>query len=976
VALGTTQALQFVTPQATVTNLTYEFRLSGMTLLATDQWVFDDGTAGCFIRANTTDMDCINHGAGGPQAVVHFGNLTDIRVRASQDGTANIWSTEVWPASGSQTGYGLGQLPSKMGAINYGGFNTAGIAKAGFGSANGGNIGFVRAYNTAVATGLRPPAENPTSKGNLWDFEFENSLTDAGPNHVAVTVTFGSITYNTNDVFNPIATWIGYRKPPKASYALFTPTFSVSLNESLTLNGSASFDSLLDNGVPTYSWTQNAGSGSFSSNVAPSPTFTSTSAGDFIIQLTVTDAAKNTGTLSGHVAGVNTDANYVIQTGQGPLWDSIMGPVTMMGTSPWPWFDLTEVAVGNTNAAYALANQLPTLGPQVEPSACTVSVSNGPFIVTGSGCHFTTDGVTTGANCTDGSTSCLIIGWTTVDGPGTGRLECGVQTIVDDNHINCQAYDGAVGVVQLNSTGSGYPIYFPGPGSVGGDPWVCGGNSANAACYTYYDTTLAYYKLYYRTGLTQYLTIAREYADKWWQWGFDHGAGLPFPRALNISSQILRALDGHNERFPAFFVTMNWYANLDNFDGPPNADNREAGYVQTFLGMLARTSLVYDTANHGRYCAWVQSSAPLWINNINSSGFVRENIFGGSAPGYPYTIVAPYESPWRSGVFGPWGMAWSYRAMSDSTDAACYNPSLATAAYSAVTTMVTSTFNLGYSNPAYGGNRGIYYDVGSGSNGNTGYTTGPGTVSISLGSTTVIGNGTQFLADGICDGTHWIGIAGGGVNSVVHRIVTCASQTQLTIDGAWGSAPWAAGGNERASQTGVQYAEAESASTSCASAAATCWNDIGEVPDGDRNLARTPPGITGLAYAQFGCNLCLGYGDSYFSSSFGGPADGPGGVVNCPVSRARLPGKQLTPNPCGPEADGYQSDVIATLPACGSHAPPCGGGASPIDAKNFGEAFGFPGADTYLANRLNGLPQPVAHLVPRPARPVRKKIVQ
>jgi hypothetical protein len=89
----------------------------------------------------------------------------------------------------------------------------------------------------------------------------------------------------------------------------------------------------------------------------------------------------------------------------------------------------------------------------------------------------------------------------------------------------------------------------------------------------------------------------------------------------------------------------------------------------------------------------------------------------------------------------------------------------------------------------------------------------------------------------------------------------------------------------------------------------------------------------------------------------------------------RLPGKQLPVNPCGPNADGYQSDLTTTLPWCGNNGPPCGNGASPIDAKNFGEAFGFPGADTYLAYRLAGGSLPVAKATPPPIRKVKKKLV-
>jgi hypothetical protein len=579
-----------------------------------------------------------------------------------------------------------------------------------------------------------------------------------------------------------------------------------------------------------------------------------------------------------------------------------------------------------------------------------VSVVNGPYYVNGTGCHFTSDGLTTGGDCgDDGSTSCVLIGWTTVDGPGTGRLECGVQTIVNDNQIECLAYDGATAVIASNASGSGYPIYFPGANSIGGDPWICGGNSANAVCIPYYDVALGLYREYYATGLSQFLTQARGYTDLWWQWGFDHGAGLPFPRTTNIVSQTLRALDGHPERFGGtagggpgsggIFATMNWIANEDNFDSP-GGDNREAGATQTFLGVLALADP--DATRHAQYCSWLHTYTPQWIGKLSASGYVGENIFAGSAPAYPYLSVSaaqPSAAPWRSMVFGTMGIAFSYLALSNPSDTACYNATLAAEALNFVSEDAQAIYLVGRSTV----NGGVFYNVNSRSQPNIGPGgggfPGSGTVSATIGSNQVVGTSSGFTSQtDLCVGGNFIGIAGGGVNSTVYPVVSCTDDTHLTLASNYGTE------GETSNVSGAQWATAPPAGFSCGGGlAATCFNDIGSIPAGDVNLTRTPPGILGWAYVDTSCGaICKTYGDAFFGVAFGGPADGPGGVLPC----------------VGPGCADLQTDFTTTLQACNTLPPPCGGGSAPTNGKNFGEALGFPSASTYLAARLGGV-QPV-----------------
>jgi len=82
-------------------------------------------------------------------------------------------------------------------------------------------------------------------------------------------------------------------------------------------------------------------------------------------------------------------------------------------------------------------------------------------------------------------------------------------------------------------------------------------------------------------------------------------------------------------------------------------------------------------------------------------------------------------------------------------------------------------------------------------------------------------------------------------------------------------------------------------------------------------------------------------GDQWFGASFGGPADGPGGLAPC----------------AGPYCANTQTDWAGALPDCNVNPTPCfsGGGVYSYLAKNFGEGNGTPASQTHLAYRLGGV---------------------
>jgi hypothetical protein len=1031
VALTSGQMFTFNPPQPTVTNVREEFRLTITGPPASTTWVFNDNSFACYIPAGTTNLDCHDYADSGAGANIITNTLLDMRVRLQRvGGSSGLFTTEIWPASGAVAGYVWSQNTfSGGGSFTFNGGQTGCPIGGNFGSPNGGNIGFVRAYSNTLPLYSLPPAENPASKGDIYDFEFQGNANDSSGRGLTLTLNTGSASYAANTVYAPQASFRAYVTTPSVFYAAMPPSFRATT--SITLDGSFAFDSQNDIGIPSLFWQQLSGPsiGTFSSRTVQQPSFSASLAGNYAIQLTATDSSGAVASTTVSVGAVATDANHVVITPNGSLWDKIMQAVMMAGTTPWPYFDITNYVVATTNANYASTNYLPALGPQIDPSTCTVtSITNEGFNITGSGCHWATDGILTvpgsgsgacydnvttatassssttltvasnsnlnltdmaigagiplgskitnisgntitisiattaalpaGTQVTFVSTSCLIIAWNTIDGPNTGRAPCAISSI-SDNAISC-TYDGAAGIVKSGSGSLAATVYYVGPYSVSGDPWICGGDTANQACPPYYDGALAMYRNYFATGLAFYLNMARFYADQWWQWGFDHGNANPFPRSLNIMSQILRALDGHPERFGGaanggpgsggIYATMYWFMVQDPFY-PPGIDNRESGAVLMYDGALALADP--DATRHAQYCSWLQSDIPLWITaaNATTAGYAGENIFIGSAPNYPFASVStaqPSAAPWRSMVWGPMGMEFAYLAVSNSSDSDCYNATLASEALNFISKGAQAIYAVGRGNNS--GVPSILYNINSITNG-VDFLTGTGTVSATLGSPSVVGISTTFTTmpavDGVtlCGGSGYIAFAGSGStdNDTIYKVSSCADNTHLTLATNYGTGGVAGGApNETQNLSGASWTYTAPENTGCPGSAATGY----QCPTGNIDLTSTPPGVLGWAANNTSCgSTCLTYGDIFFGTQWGGPADGPGGVLPCQ----------------GPQCTNQQTYVVATLPGCNVTSPPCGQGYSPVNGKNYAEGAGNLSSMTYPAARIGG----VAAVAPR-----------
>src|SRR5262249_21561905 len=155
-----------------------------------------------------------------------------------------------------------------------------------------------------------------------------------------------------------------------------------------------------------------------------------------------------------------------------------------------------------------------------------------------------------------------------------------------------------------------------------------------------------------------------------------------------------------------------------------------------------------------------------------------------------------------------------------------------------------------------------------------------------LSSTTVTGSGTAFTSQLNCNGTRYLGFL--SVHKL-YKVVSCADDTHLTITPEFGSQ------GEDANISGSTANAADKAWLCRNTTSVYCGG-----PDGNRDLSRLMPGITGWLYNATGTARYKAWGDNWFSNAFGGPANGPGGLAACG----------------GPGCDGQETDWMGALPSC------------------------------------------------------------
>jgi hypothetical protein len=169
------------------------------------------------------------------------------------------------------------------------------------------------------------------------------------------------------------------------------------------------------------------------------------------------------------------------------------------------------------------------------------------------------------------------------------------------------SYNGSVMTLQGTTDYSWY-AWTTLPGTTSGMQYAVWGGSSwaswigNTTSINFYDNVMAFYALYYRSGIDTYLKYARWLADKWWSMPY-HDSGYAdtnmAPRNEAVTGLYLRAIDQDNTAGSPGSSPM--WAGLraeidrvyrydiqrDAASGQVEGDIRESGYVQSFVALCA-----------------------------------------------------------------------------------------------------------------------------------------------------------------------------------------------------------------------------------------------------------------------------------------------------------------------------------------------------------------------------------------------------
>jgi hypothetical protein len=314
----------------------------------------------------------------GDNISIDLGNRTDMLVRFQR--SASGLTLEAWNPDG--TNYAHAEAPLGNYSLALSGTTVT------FGASTcSTDLAYMRVYSTVLTENSPPPSR---TDGDLGDWEFEGNLNDISSYRAKLS---GAVSYAPTPTI-----------PVNVSFGQFGSQRVWSANlGSLALNASGTYSSV-DNPAYVYTWSQVSGpsTGTFSNPNQISTTFSAPVPGDYLINLAVSDGVT-TGQLSVDFGAVITDANGIVQTGN-PSMDIALGPLTIWGTSPWPWYDLTEMA--DADSLYSLVTTPPTYG--INPLSGTITVTNAGNgagqIVTGTGTNFLADIIDCNSSSSSGTT--------------------------------------------------------------------------------------------------------------------------------------------------------------------------------------------------------------------------------------------------------------------------------------------------------------------------------------------------------------------------------------------------------------------------------------------------------------------------------------------------------------------------------------------------------------------------------------------
>jgi hypothetical protein len=882
--------------------------------------------------------------ADGPDCAVTPPVGTDITVMAQRRASAGTSYQEIW-AYDDATGKVLSQAtctgtagtPSIAGATAY----VLSLA--------GGGLAYMRMYSTSVPIGS-PPGN--TYDGDLADWEFEGNGADQ-TGHLNLTMNNGS--YTTTPSLAPVAIFGAF--PDSRTFVV-----NAAGNGYTAVTANNQSFSVADGASMTCSWSQQSGPGTLtfgSPASCNSTTIGSTTPGTYTVRLTVNDGTAAHADVK--YGGVQVDSSgYVVVPSN---MQAIAGKLIPWGTSPWPWFDLTER--GDADAMSAYQSNPPT----GTPLSGTFTVTGGGS-VTGVGTHFTTE-LSNGAG--------IGVNWPTPDGTN-GMFRTTVSSITDDTHMTID-----MGLL-CNRPGAGSTwTGITGSAINTGDFTFWGNHSdSSPSDWNFYDNVLGLYRLYYRTGIDTYLTQARNLADGWYHLGLDHGYNMCIgqsPKWMGLTGIIARAVEGGKTEY---WTGLNYYFtypigwNTQFTTGPLTPvqplEPRDAGFQLRAAALAARSDS--DSTRRSAYCSKVANAVQnYWPAAQDGVGRIEEDIYGenqGYGGAADETTGYFGASTWRASIAIS-AITYAYDVLTDGT---C--PGHSTAAATALAE-ITAFGNYAH-DYGVGPNWQTWYDEGyqtivedpllSGSFTQAQPQTA-GYVAVTAGSPNVVGTGTNFThifigapcsvstswcVAGKVTGTPitqygitvtnpvlWIGIAGGAFGcNLIQKVATVTSDTALTLTANW---PSGCGSGNTQSRGSVAWSGQWEQSTSCApSITPHC-----EGPSLD--WAHDLPGVWMWLYRKLGTAKYLDWAGHLLGADYGGPGGGPG-----------------TPTAAvGPYSSGAHGNFDQSMEPCG--IAPCGGWTklTALMGKSYGMSAGSGDAPNAVATYAIAIADPCNSPILNPA---------
>lgn len=379
-------------------------------------------------------------------------------------------------------------------------------------------------------------------------------------------------------------------------------------------------------GTCTYAWEQIAGLPmEWTARTGSAPSITPLAFGEYTVRCTAIGTTTRVATLT--LGAVGTQANGVVAYPADKPWlDRILGPMPRFGSSSWSELHRSNFQLLGFFDLYSRNGEWPSFASMV--GSGTATVTSGSTTVTGSGTSWLTG---TGKQKINAGDHISVINPANDD-----RRALRVASVASDTSLT------------LNFTA---PASFTGQWVVLPDSRVIfpEGNARyglhNIAA-NYYDVAAAFYRAYYSTGRTRYLTAARAFADESYDDGyFSRGVGLSnAPRNLQVVGWMLRAMDGR----PAVWAGIERVADFLLAGGytPSGSlgDTRERAYAIIDYSLIASYLMLPDgvtpnTAKRAAVLAAINSDLSVWQTFQRARDqfllFPQPDGCGYTAPGEP-----------------------------------------------------------------------------------------------------------------------------------------------------------------------------------------------------------------------------------------------------------------------------------------------------------------------------------------------------